>query len=658
MVEERAHTASTAALAEATERLTSLAVTPPLPDHAVWAERAAELERSALVAFDGRALAGAAAAAARHTLAESVRREASQQLGALLRVSRQVCEDAAVLAGAGAMAEPAAAAAEGYAPAEMVGGLVQAYEDEAQGPARYDGLRSLLTSQLAPWLAQVAAAQAAARDQVAAAARAEHEREREARRDAELALATASGEVATKAEGIARLEAGALAMTQRADEQAAQLQQLTVARLEAQAESAAQLATAQQQLAAAKAEAQLSSSQGELQLERARSAAEAAGLSQAAAMAKLEQEHEKAGAAAAARLQAAEDAQLQTQAVMSTFRAEALEAREAQGQLECSLATARTEAREATAARTAAEAAEACARGDAVVGAVEEYVTALEVAEERGRKRGASQEELDSLRLQLAELHERLALLPDFYVQQVFGAEAKPGSLIDALLPDRDGEAPQRNESVALLVPPQLAASAAWEDLGCGHALRRSASAAQASVVACTWYLRPHVRATCHHSRLLEHPGLSLALGRACRAAACQGGAGVGGLCRVASRQHRRCGRHACAADRLTRQVVVDLVLQGLCRRGRGRVAGGGQPGSGRDARGSSAHGGGSGGSGGVLCGGTRGGGGTCGGACGGACGRGAHRRCHGDGDAAGADAAHGGQGGGGAGQRRLNVSR
>ena len=256
--------------------------------------------------------------------------------------------------------------------------------------------------------------------------------------------------MATKAEGIARLEAGALAMTQRADEQAAQLQQLTVARLEAQAESAAQLATAQQQLAAVKAEAQLSSSQGELQLERARSAAEAAGLSQAAAMAKLEQEHERAGAAAAARLQAAEDAQLQTQAVMSTFRAEALEAREAQGQLECSLATARTEAREATAARTAAEAAEACARGDAVVGAVEGYVTALEVAEERGRKRGASQEELDSLRLQLAELHERLALLPDFYVQQVFGAEAKPGSLIDALLPDRDGEAPQRTESVAL----------------------------------------------------------------------------------------------------------------------------------------------------------------------------------------------------------------
>ena len=78
--------------------------------------------------------------------------------------------------------------------------------------------------------------------------------------------------------------------------------------------------------------------------------------------------------------------------------------------------------------------------------AVEEYVAALEVAEERGRKRGASQEELDSLRLQLAELHERLALLPDFYVQQVFGAEAKPGSLIDALIPDRDGEAPLRAE--------------------------------------------------------------------------------------------------------------------------------------------------------------------------------------------------------------------
>ena len=489
-MEERAHTASAAALAEATERLASLAATPPLPDHAAWAERAAELERSALEAFDGRALAGAAAAAARHALAEAVRREASQQLEALLRVSQQVCEDAAVLAGAGAMAEPAAAAAEGYVPAEMVSRLVQAYEDEAQGPARYGGLRSLLTSQLAPWLAQVATAQAAARDQVAAAARAEHDGERDARRDAELALATARGEVATKAEGIARLEAGALALTQRADEQAAQLQQLTVARLEAQVESAAQLAAAQQQLAATKAEAQLSSSQGELQLEKARSSAEAAGLSQAAAMAKLEQEHEKAAKEATVRLQAAEDAQLQTQAVMNTFRAEALEAREAHGQLVSDLAAARAEARDATAARTAAEAAEACARGDAVVGAVEEYVTALEVAEERGRKRGASQEELDSLRLQLAELHERLALLPDFYVQQVFGAEARPGSLIDALLPDRDGEAPQRTESAALLVSPQFAASATWERLGCCYALRGGASTAQAPNGS-TWYLRP-----------------------------------------------------------------------------------------------------------------------------------------------------------------------
>ena len=489
-MEERAHTASAAALTEATERLASLAATPPLPDHAAWAERAAELERSALEAFDGRALAGAAAAAARHALAEAVRREASQQLEALLRVSQQVCEDAAVLAGAGAMAEPAAAAAEGYVPAEMVSGLVQAYEDEAQGPARYGGLRSLLTSQLAPWLAQVATAQAAARDQVAAAARAEHDGERDARRDAELALATARGEVATKAEGIARLEAGALALTQRADEQAAQLQQLTVARLEAQVEGAAQLAAAQQQLAATKAEAQLSSSQGELQLEKARSSAEAAGLSQAAAMAKLEQEHEKAAKEATVRLQAAEDAQLQTQAVMNTFRAEALEAREAHGQLVSDLAAARAEARDATAARTAAEAAEACARGDAVVGAVEEYVTALEVAEERGRKRGASQEELDSLRLQLAELHERLALLPDFYVQQVFGAEARPGSLIDALLPDRDGEAPQRTESAALLVPPQFAASATWERLGCCYALRRGASTAQAPNGS-TWYLGP-----------------------------------------------------------------------------------------------------------------------------------------------------------------------
>ena len=95
---------------------------------------------------------------------------------------------------------------------------------------------------------------------------------------------------------------------------------------------------------------------------------------------------------AAGRLKAAEDAQLQTQAVMHGFRAEALEAREAHGQLTSDLAAARAEARAAAAARAEAEAAEARARGDAVVGAVEEYVAALEVAEERSRTRGASQE--------------------------------------------------------------------------------------------------------------------------------------------------------------------------------------------------------------------------------------------------------------------------
>lgn len=66
VLEERAHTASAAALAEAAEHLARLAATPPLPEHAVWAAGAAELERGALEAFDARALAGAAAAAARH----------------------------------------------------------------------------------------------------------------------------------------------------------------------------------------------------------------------------------------------------------------------------------------------------------------------------------------------------------------------------------------------------------------------------------------------------------------------------------------------------------------------------------------------------------------------------------------------------------------
>ena len=46
---------------------------------------------------------------------------------------------------------------------------------------------------------------------------------------------------------------------------------------------------------------------------------------------------------------------------------------------------------------------------------MEDYVAAVEEAEERGKRRGATQEECDALRAQLAELHERLALLPDFY---------------------------------------------------------------------------------------------------------------------------------------------------------------------------------------------------------------------------------------------------
>jgi hypothetical protein len=59
----------------------------------------------------------------------------------------------------------------------------------------------------------------------------------------------------------------------------------------------------------------------------------------------------------------------------------------------------------------------------AVVGAVEEYVTALEVAEERGRRRGASQEELDSLRLQLAELHKMHELCGLCALRQSHGDE-------------------------------------------------------------------------------------------------------------------------------------------------------------------------------------------------------------------------------------------
>ena len=439
VVEERSHAARAAALAAAAEALGALAATPPLPDGAAWAERAAALEAEAVAAFDARALAGAGVGEARQALRDAVRREATTQREALLRRSRQVCDDAATVAGAAALPEAAEAAAEGFERhGAVLGDLLQAYEEEAQGPCRYDGLRGALTSQLAPWLAQVAAATAAARAAAAAAARDALDAEREARRAVE-------AELATKAEAAARLEGSVAAqeavggeLRARADELAAQLQAAQTARLEAQAASSEQLAAAQRELAAARSELQLSASQTELQLERAKAAGESAAMAHSAAMARLEQESDRAQAETKARLQAAEAAQQQTQAVMNTFRAEAMEAREAREAVASQLGAARAEAEAAKAAAQRAQQAEERARGEQVGRALDAYVAAVEAAEERGKTRLATQEECDALRSQLAELHERLALLPDFYVQQVFSGE-KAQTLVDALVSDRDG---------------------------------------------------------------------------------------------------------------------------------------------------------------------------------------------------------------------------
>ncbi|KAL3908647.1 MAG: hypothetical protein SGPRY_009714 [Prymnesium sp.] len=54
-------------------------------------------------------------------------------------------------------------------------------------------------------------------------------------------------------------------------------------------------------------------------------------------------------------------------------------------------------------------------------------------AKQAGEAQRALLEERDALKAQLANFHERLAVLPEFYVQQVFGGEKMPEDLVDAL---------------------------------------------------------------------------------------------------------------------------------------------------------------------------------------------------------------------------------
>lgn len=60
----------------------------------------------------------------------------------------------------------------------------------------------------------------------------------------------------------------------------------------------------------------------------------------------------------------------------------------------------------------------------------------LRKAETTGQRAGVLEDEIASLKTELKELNERMAVLPEFYQRAIFCAEETPKDLIDALAPE------------------------------------------------------------------------------------------------------------------------------------------------------------------------------------------------------------------------------
>ncbi|KAG8465171.1 hypothetical protein KFE25_012534 [Diacronema lutheri] len=355
------------------------------------------------------------------------------------------------------------------------------YADEACGPAKAGVLAQAMRGRVAAAVEGAARAlDGAARDALAASASERAQLElRAGAAEALLRERSASLDVATAERTAARAEADELRaqlarlLEQLADARAARAASEAEAAAGARA-SAAELAAARAELDGerARASALLAAGEAELARETARGAdarrladaqlasareqlgdarAEVERTTERLASAQREGEAALTAARAAGEGAVAECHALRSQLAALTAQIEA--GNQLRGVAE---AQAARDA-QAAAQRHAAELARAASSG-AELAAAERLGLAVLVAELRsldGWGAGVtaalrqSEEERSSLALQLADFHERLAVLPEFYVQQIFCAERKPTDLLDALAPDSGGSGDRRLEELA-----------------------------------------------------------------------------------------------------------------------------------------------------------------------------------------------------------------
>ena len=330
-----------------------------------------------------------------------------------------------------------AAAAEAAAAAKE-----QAAAAAAAASSQLDAARAETANERAA----AAAAAAAAKEQAAAAANQLEAVRAEAAKEQAAATAAAAAAAASERAGLAaQLEASRAEM---AKEQAAATA--------AAAAAAGQLEATRAEAAEQQAAATIAASAAASQLEAAR--AEAAE-QQAAATA--------AAAVAASQLEAAraEVAEQQAAAAAATAEAEveraalASELRTAQAQAATELASA-TEASAAAAAELEAERARgeessashkamAAEHAEAQRRSVKELLDAQRAVEASELEAKLLREENGAIKAKFDEFHRRIAVLPPFYLQQIFGAEAPPDDFLDAMVSARDGETPPRLNDIS-----------------------------------------------------------------------------------------------------------------------------------------------------------------------------------------------------------------
>ncbi|KAL1511914.1 hypothetical protein AB1Y20_005195 [Prymnesium parvum] len=406
---------------------------------AAAAAAAAELPEAAAAAAAGGEMArGVVAAGARYDeLAEGP--AAAAALSAALRETIAPWLDG--VAAAGERAREAAAREAAAREAEEAAARREAEAALAASRAECAAAGEVVR-QLEARVAQLEAARGAAEARAEAAEGAAEAARREGRglsdalheeRLARQRDATEAAERRRVAEGAAAAEAEALraraAELEHRLEGAAREAEEARRRREEEAAAAAEAAEALRvEVAEARREAEARRREGAAAAARAEAAESARVEAEArAAKAKVEADELVEAVKAEAEERAAK-AKVEADELVEAVKAEAEERVEAvKAEAEGALQAARAEAAGAAAALEAAEAEARTLRLEAAAAGA-----AAECEAEAARRARGVVEERDALKAKLADFHERLAVLPAFYVQQVFSGD-KPDDLLDAL---------------------------------------------------------------------------------------------------------------------------------------------------------------------------------------------------------------------------------